>query len=139
MTDAVLYEQRGNVALVTLNRPERMNALGQAVKDGLIEAFTEIRENPDVRAVVLTGAGEKAFCAGADLKERVADAESRRGGVGADIYALGETPPSSIIVWETYKPVIAAVNGYALAGGCEMALSCDIRLASDNAVFGMSE
>ena len=139
MAEAVIYEKRGNVAYVTLNRPERMNALGEAVKQGMIDAFVEIRDDPEVRAVVITGAGERAFCAGADLKEAGEKAARRRAGVGADIGALGELPTSSQIVWETYKPVIAAVNGYALAGGCELALSCDIRIASENAVFGLAE
>jgi enoyl-CoA hydratase len=139
VAEAVIYEKRGNVAYVTLNRPERMNALGDAVKRGLIDAFVEVRSDPDVRAAVVTGAGEKAFCAGADLKERAEGAARRRGGVGADIGALDELPTSSQIVWETYKPVIAAVNGYALAGGCEMALACDIRIASENAQFGLAE
>lgn len=137
--EAVLYEKVRNVAYVTINRPERMNALGLAVKHGLVSSFAEIRSDPDIRAVVITGAGDKAFCAGNDLKEAAERATRRRGGVLADIGSLEEPPPSSTIVWETYKPTIAAVNGYALAGGCELALSCDIRIASETARFGLPE
>lgn len=139
MTDAVQYERSGNVAIVTINRPERRNALGMAVKEGLVSIFAEIRADVDVRAVVLTGAGDRAFCAGNDLKEVTERAARRRGGVGADFGSLEEPVPSSMVVFETYKPVIAAVNGFALAGGCEIAMACDIRIASENAQFGMPE
>jgi enoyl-CoA hydratase/carnithine racemase len=139
MADDVLYDKRGNVALVTINRPDRRNALGRAVKQGLLDAFVEIRTDPEVRAVVLTGAGDVAFCAGNDLKEVAERSKNGRGRPGPDSAPLDDFPASSSIVWETYKPVIAAVNGFALAGGCEMALACDIRIASENAKFGMPE
>jgi enoyl-CoA hydratase/carnithine racemase len=139
MADAVLYDKRGNVGYVTLNRPERRNALGAAVRAGLVEAFVEVRADPDVRAVVLTGAGDRAFCAGADLKERSEDAARRPDGRGREPGALDSGPASSSVVFETYKPVIAAVNGFALAGGCELSLACDVRLAAENAWFGMPE
>ena len=139
MADAVLYEKRGNVAYVTLNRPERMNALGHDVRQGLIDSFIQIRTDPEVRAAVVTGAGDRAFCAGADLKERAEQGLAvRRGGVD-DIAALEQTPNANPLIYETYKPVIAAVNGYALAGGCELALTCDIRIAAENAQFGLPE
>ena len=136
MADDVLYEQRGAVAYVTLNRPDRMNALGPGVKSGLVAAFNEVRQDPAVRVAVITGAGDKAFCAGADLKERAAKSKPS---VDPSTCPLDELPRSDTILLETYKPVIAAVNGYALAGGCELALACDIRIASENAVFGLTE
>lgn len=139
MAEDVLYEMRGNVACVTINRPDRRNALGRAVKQGLVDAFVEIRSNPEVRAVVLTGVGEVAFCAGNDLKEVAERSVNGRGRPGPDSAPLDELPASSTIVWETNKPIIAAVNGFALAGGCEMALAADIRIASENARFGMPE
>lgn len=136
MAEDVLYEKSGSVAYVTLNRPDRMNALGPGVKAGLVNAFVKVRQDPSVRVAVLTGAGNKAFCAGADLKERAAKQTLN---VDPSSCPLDELPRSDTIVLETYKPVIAAVNGYALAGGCEMALACDIRIASENAVFGLTE
>jgi enoyl-CoA hydratase len=136
MPEDVLYEQKGAVAYVTLNRPDRMNALGPGVKSGLVQAFIQVRQDSSVRVAVITGAGDKAFCAGADLKER---AVRQRPNVDPSMCPLDELPRSDTIVLETYKPVIAAVNGYALAGGCELSLACDIRIASENAVFGLTE
>jgi len=139
MSEFVLFEQKENVALVTINRPERMNALGTEVRNGLVEAFLKIRHEPSIKAAVITGAGNKAFSAGADLKEHHEIFQKKPYRVGPDYGALDEPPHSSQIVIETYKPVIAAVNGYALAGGCELALACDIRMASENASFGLPE
>ena len=136
MSEDVLYEQKGAVAYVTLNRPDRMNALGPGIKSGLVQAFIKVRQDPSVRVAVITGAGNKAFCAGADLKER---AQKQTPNVDPAMSPLDELPRSDTIVLETYKPVIAAVNGYALAGGCELCLACDIRIASENAVFGFTE
>jgi enoyl-CoA hydratase/carnithine racemase len=136
MSEDVLYEQKGGVAYVTLNRPDRMNALGPGVKSGLVEAFIKVRRDPSIAVAVITGAGEKAFCAGADLKER---AVRKKPNVDPALCPLDEPPRTDTIVLETYKPVIAAVNGYALAGGCELCLACDIRIASENAVFGFTE
>jgi enoyl-CoA hydratase len=139
MPDYVLFEQKGHVAVVTINRPDRMNALGHDVRTGLIDAFLKIRHEPSIKVAVITGAGEKAFSAGADLKEHNEIFQKKPYRVGPDYGALDEPPHSSQIVIETYKPVIAAVNGYALAGGCELALACDIRIASENARFGLPE
>jgi len=139
MADHVLFEQKGPVAIVTINRPERMNALGTDVRQGLIDAFLKVRHEPSIRVAIVTGAGDKAFSAGADLKERNEIFKKKPYRVGPDYGALDEPPHSSTIVIETYKPVIAAVNGYALAGGCELALACDIRIASENARFGLPE
>src|SRR5215207_2479646 len=137
-TRAVLYERRGNVALLTLNRPERRNAMGQAVREGIVESFARAAGDPDVRAIVLTGAGDRAFCAGADLKERATDATAR-GGTSLDVNDLRQPTSALYVVFETYKPVIAAVNGFAVAGGCELAIACDIRIAAEHARFGLFE
>jgi len=139
MPEYVLFEQKNAVAYVTLNRPDRMNALGHEVRKGLIDAFLKIRHDPSIKVAVITGAGDKAFSAGADLKEHKEIFEKKPYRVGPDYGALDEPPHSSAIAIETYKPVIAAVNGYALAGGCELALACDIRIASENATFGLPE
>ena len=128
----VLYEQDGATAVVTVNRPKALNALNSAVLDELRQTFEAIHLET-VRCVVLTGAGEKSFVAGADIGEMstLSKAEGEAlGKKGNDLFRLIETLPI---------PVIAAVNGFALGGGCEIALSCDIRLCSDNAVFGQPE
>jgi hypothetical protein len=121
MSDYVLFEQEEHIAYITINRPERMNALDQDVRKGLIDAFMKVRYEPSIRVAIITGAGDKAFSAGADLKEHNEIFKKKSYRVGPDYGALDEPPHSSAIVIETYKPVIAAVNGYALAGGCELA------------------
>lgn len=133
--EPVLCERRseGAVAVVTLNRPEVMNALNTAMAEALRDIFYRLRGDEDLRAVVVTGAGEKAFCAGADLKERdgMSDAEwMRQHRIFQDaVRAVRECP----------VPTIAAVDGYALGGGCEIALTCDLIVASDRAIFGLPE
>ena len=139
MAGYVLYELKGAVAYITLNRPERMNALGHDLRRELIDAFSTVRHDPAVRVAVITGAGNRAFSAGGDLKEHKEIFERKRVRVGPDYGALDEPPNSSTLALETYKPTIAAVNGYALAGGCELALACDIRIASENASFALTE
>jgi len=134
--DEVLYEVREHVAYITINRPERRNALDTKTTRNLIERFTAANEDPDVWVISLRGAGDKAFCAGGDLKEF--DEIARRGdrfpmpmtGVDRNLYE---------VVLETYKPVVAVINGPVLAGGCELALACDLRIAADHAVIGMPE
>jgi len=131
--ETLLVEKSPPVAVVTVNRPEKLNALNAAAIADLSGAFDELGRDDEVRAVVLTGAGEKAFVAGADIKELArmtpagAKDVSRRGQIMCDkIENLG-------------KPVIAAVNGYALGGGCELALACTLRVSSDNAKIGLPE
>ena len=139
MAKYVLYEQKGAVSYITINRPDRMNALGHDVRRDLIDAFSKVRYDPSVRVAIITGAGERAFCAGGDLKEHKEIFERKPVRVGPDYGALDEPPNSSTIALETYKPLIAAVNGFALAGGCELAVACDIRIASENASFAVTE
>lgn len=129
----LLYEVKDGIAFVTVNRPDKLNALNAQTLADLDEAFRAVAASPEVRAVVLTGAGEKAFVAGADIGEIAGlDAQSGR------VFALrGQGLFRSI---ETLaKPVVAAVNGFALGGGCELAMACHVRVASENAQFGQPE
>ncbi len=129
----VLVEKADRVAWVTLNRPEKMNALNNEVLQALEGAFADLEQDPEVGVVVVTGAGEKAFVAGADIAE-LKDLDS----AGARVQALrGQAVFQRIEAMP--KPVIAAVNGFALGGGCELALACHIRIASENARFGLPE
>lgn len=131
--EAVLYGRNQNVAIITLNRPERLNAINKDLLKGLIEKLGMARQDKDIVSVILTGAG-RAFCAGEDLKETSAGksfedwVEETEGlqEVQRVILALG-------------KPLIAAVAGYALGGGCEFAMSCDIRIVAESAKFGFPE
>ena len=126
-------QRDGRVALLTINRPEVLNALSTEILEELYSEVTDLARDNSVGAIVLTGAGDKAFIAGADIAELATKTplEARAyGELGQDIAHRLET---------MRKPTIAAVNGYALGGGCEMALACDIRLCSENAVFGQPE
>ncbi len=129
----ILVEQRGAVTLVTLNRPEVLNALNSAVLEDLIKAFAAFEADPGQRCAVVTGAGAKAFAAGADIKE-MADMD------GAAMY-LADTFArwTSHLVKAVRKPWIAAVNGFALGGGCELAMMADFIIAADAARFGQPE
>lgn len=130
MTDLVLLEKADGVATVTLNRPQAMNALSKALRSRLFEVMTAIDADDEVRAVVLTGAGERAFTAGLDLKEL----GSQAGALGsANATGADENPVKAIELCR--KPVIGAINGVAITGGFEVALACDILIASENARF----
>jgi enoyl-CoA hydratase len=128
MTDELLRERRGHIELLTLNRPEARNAMNRSTAIALSSALDEIETDDDVWVVVLTGAGDKAFCAGMDLKG----------------FANGEFPATDkgfggMTQRDFPKPLIAAVNGSALAGGLELMLSCDMVVAADHAKFGIPE
>ena len=128
----VNYEVQGAVAILTINRPEALNALNSQVLSDLDEAITKVEADDGVHAVILTGAG-RSFVAGADIgsMSTMTRAEGEAfGKLGNDIFLMIESFP---------LPVIAAVNGFALGGGCELAMSCDIRICSDNAMFGQPE
>ena len=129
----VLYEKKDGIAYVTLNRPKVLNALNQRTWQDLRVAFEDARDDATVRGIILTGAGDKAFIAGADISEiahiTAVDAE-QSSRYGQDVLTLIET---------LGKPVIAAVNGFALGGGCETAMACTIRVASEHARFGQPE
>lgn len=129
----VLYECKDAIAIITINRPKVLNALDQVTLTQLREAFETAREDASVLGVILTGAGDRAFIAGADIGEL-----ARLSVVEAEAYSRQGQALLDLI--ETFgKPVIAAVNGYALGGGCEAAMACTIRLAADNAKFGQPE
>jgi len=131
----VIYEKKDKIAYVTINRPQQMNALNQGVQQGLNDAWQDVEEDPNIFVAILSGAGGKAFSAGADLKqmetgddrgEAVIPSPRRSGGLG----------PSA---GNVTKPVIAAIDGYCLAGALELALSCDIRVATEASQFGCPE
>ena len=128
----VKFEQQGAVAILTIERPEALNALNSQVLSDLDEAITKVEAADDVHAVILTGAG-RSFVAGADIGEMVnfSAYDGKKFGVhGGSVFLRLEN---------LSKPVIAAVNGFALGGGCELAMSCDIRIAAANAKFGQPE
>ena len=131
MTELVQVDRKGHVALVTMNRPDAMNALSALLREQLASNFRALEEDDSVRAIVLTGAGDRAFCAGADLKELAATLGTAS--VDARIAGANQDPYRAILA--SGKPVIAAINGVAITGGLELALACDIRLASPNARF----
>ncbi len=129
----LLIEIKDKIAIVTINRPDKLNALNSQTMSELKNAFTELNNNDDVYVVILTGSGEKAFVAGADISElNKLDMIS-----GKEFSEKGQDVFNTIE--NLNKPVIAAVNGFALGGGCEIALACHIRLASENAKFGQPE
>ncbi len=129
----LLLDVKDNIAVVTLNRPDKLNALNAQTINDLNLVFDELKENEEVYVVVLTGSGEKAFVAGADIKEL-----NKLDMISAKEFAeKGQGVLNKIEKFD--KPVIAVVNGFALGGGCELALACHIRLASDNAKFGQPE
>ena len=132
MDKAVLFEREGRVAILTVNRPQKLNALNQEVRDLTLEYLDEIEKDDGLGAVVITGAGEKAFIAGADIGEF-------EGRSPFDQREAMRFPRVFDIMANFPKPVIAMINGFALGGGCELSMSCDIRVASDRARLGQPE
>jgi len=133
LTDVLLQKREGPVLVLTLNRPEARNAFSPQLLNGLSDALKAAADDDSVRAVVITGAGDKAFCAGMDLR---AFSEARESGAG-------DMKSFNALMWfykgGFAKPVVAAVNGPAVAGGFELALACDLVVAADHAKFGLSE
>ena len=127
------WEEIGHVPVVTLNRPEALNAMNRAIRDELMDATFRVKNDDNLRVMVLTGTG-RAFCAGADLKERAKGDSDQSSGPAS---VINSSP--SFTTLDIGKPIIAAINGYALGGGLEMSLACDIRIASKNATFGLPE
>jgi enoyl-CoA hydratase/carnithine racemase len=129
----LLVERKGKVALVTLNRPDSINAVNDAIRNDFSQMMRDLDADPEIAAIVLRGAGERGFCAGADIKEKralgSAVAERRRLLPGLWIETLDQVT----------KPVIAAIHGFCLGGGLELALACDIRIAARGAQFGLPE
>lgn len=129
----IIVEKKNSIAYVTVNRPKVLNALNMATMDELRAAFHDIKNDAGVRVVILTGAGEKAFIAGADINELAAhDAVS-----GKEYTHRGQSVLN--LIENLGKPVICCINGFALGGGCEIAMACTMRLASDNAKIGQPE
>lgn len=133
MSEMVRWETDGPVGIITLDRPERLNALSEQMLEMLAEVLTGDAMDEGIRVVIITGAGDRAFVAGADvgtMKEMNQEEAQAWAQLGQRTFSLIEELP---------KPVIAAINGFALGGGCEMALACDVRLASEGAVLGQPE
>lgn len=130
MTQDVLFEIDGPIAIITLNRPQKLNAVTPEMADAVVEAVNECNDSDTIRCVIVTGAGEKAFCAGSDIRE-------------LDTYEtpwqFRNRPDYCDAIRRLLKPSIAAVNGYAFGGGLETAMSCDIRICSENAQFAAPE
>ncbi|WEJ18134.1 enoyl-CoA hydratase/isomerase family protein [Sinorhizobium prairiense] len=130
MTDDVRFERDGHVAVITLNWPQKLNAVTPEMADAIVSAVGECNESDSIRCVILTGAGERAFCAGSDIRELD----------GYDTpWQFRNRPDYCDAVRALLKPTIAAINGYAFGGGLETAMSCDIRIAAENAQFAAPE
>ena len=136
MSEAVLYETRGPAAWITLNRPEKLNALNKAVLEGLHESFDRAVADDEVKVVVVTGAGPRAFSAGYDLAD---EAAGSYGGAHDWHHVLGVDIDATMRLWSLPKPTIAAVRGYCLAGGCELAMACDMIVSGESGRFGEPE
>ena len=132
MSDRILYSKSGHVAYITINRPTALNALDPQGWQELADVFKEAKGDKDVWVVIITGTGEKSFCAGADLKETI----PRLTAGTLNITDLDDALLKHMQMW---KPIIAAVNGYCLAGGMELLEATDIRIAAENAQFGLPE
>lgn len=126
-------EHRGSALLLTMNRPEAHNALSSALVQALLDAVLAAGTRRDVRAVIITGAGDKAFSAGTDLKERKTLSAEGKAAQSRALLTLSEA------IWASPKPIIAAVRGWCLGGGSELALACDLRIAAEDARFGFPE
>lgn len=130
----ILITKNNNIATITINRPEKLNALNIATIEELHEGLATLEKNPEIRAILITGSGEKAFVAGADIAEFAHFTTEN----GTKLAAEGQTKLFDFIE-NLSKPVIAAVNGFALGGGLELAIACHFRVASDNAKMGLPE
>ncbi len=129
---AIDYEKEGRIAIFTINRPEAMNAMSMQASQELREAMMDFRDDPEVWVGIVTGAGGKAFCGGADIKDTLPFMREHTDRP----WAFPATPMRGLDIW---KPLVAAVNGMALGGGLEIVLACDIRIASETARFGVPE
>ena len=133
MYDTLLTELREGIFIITINRPDKLNALNKQMMSDLDNVLNEVYNKPEIRSVIITGKGEKAFVAGADISEFVGITSQQGLSLakkGQDIFFRIENSP---------KPIVAAVNGFALGGGCELAMACHMRIASGNARFGQPE
>lgn len=133
MYQTLLFEIDGPAAIITINRPDKMNALNRQVLAEIDEAVRAALQNPEIAGIIITGSGAKAFAAGADIAEFAGFSPNE----GTDLAAVGHGIFNRIA--NAQKPIIAAVNGFSLGGGCELAMACHFRVASDNARFGQPE
>ena len=133
MTDSVIYEIKNKIAYITINRPHALNACDEPTYEGLTDVWHDFRDNDDAWVAILTGMGERAFCAGSDIKQNFSDVPHP---ADAFDHIKRQTLLNGLEIW---KPIIAAINGHCNGGGLEMALACDIRVASENAQFGLGE
>ena len=133
MYETLIYEKKDNIGVLTINRPERMNAISNQLTSEMMQFLDEVEDDDSLRVLIITGAGEKAFVAGADIKEL----EERDALIGRRVSRMRQEVFSRIE--NLTVPVIAAVNGYALGGGLELALACSIRISSEKAQFGAPE
>jgi enoyl-CoA hydratase len=136
--ETVLYETHDRVATVTLNRPEKLNALSGELQAEIIAALKEAEADDGVRVIVLKGAG-RAFCAGYDLSGGIGGRDSRPMSAVTDAAALDDILKRLLTIWDLKKPVIAQVHGFCLAGGTQLALICDVTIAADDATFGIPQ
>ncbi len=130
---AIDYQKEGKIAIFTLNRPEALNAMNVQTARELHEAMADFRDDPELWVGIITGAGDRAFCAGADIKDMLPFLKEH---LQNRPWAMPDTPMRGLDLW---KPIIAAINGVALGGGLEIVLACDLRIASEKARFGCPE
>ena len=142
-TDVLLRERDGEILIATMNRPERMNAMGGGLPEAVNEAWLDFRDDPELKVMIITGAGDRAFCAGADLRQN--DARARELGAQSAQALLDAAHSRQIRPsfngnnFGLWKPVIAAINGWCLAAGCELAMGCDLRIMEEQAKMGLPE
>lgn len=139
MSANIIYERLGPVRLITINRPKAMNALDFDANDELTECWRAFAQDDGARVAVITGSGEKAFCAGADLKTYTMDYAKRPAPEFRQTYTNGTGFGGITRGMDIHKPIVAAINGYAISGGLELALACDIRFAAPNAEFALQD
>ena len=139
----LITERRGAILIARMNRPERLNALGGGLPQALNDMWFGFRDDPELRVLVLTGTGERAFCAGADLRANNERATQMGANSAAEMLSADRAPRIGGSItsnnFHLYKPVVAALNGWTLAGGCEMAMGCDIRVIEAHAQMGLPE
>jgi len=133
MLQSILTELENGIFTITINRPDKLNALNKTVMSELDQAMDQVYNDSEIRSVIITGAGQKAFVAGADISEFLGLKLAQ----GMDLAKRGQA--IFLRIENSPKPVVAAVNGFALGGGCELAMACHFRIASDNAKFGQPE